>query len=83
MGVKFQAPRGTRDRARRACRHAPNDCCRGAARAYNGAMYPLRIAFEGYALIGLTLLIMASAILLFIVRQPQKDRGARLVCAGK
>ena len=42
-------------------------------------MYPLHIAFEGYALIGMTLLIMGLATLFVILRQPAQTRATRLV----
>jgi signal transduction histidine kinase len=42
-------------------------------------MYPLRLGFEGYSLIGMTLLIMALAMLFLILRQPAKSGGGRLV----
>lgn len=48
-------------------------------RRYNRAMYPLRLAFEGYSLIGATLMITSLAVLLLIVRQPAKPRAAWLV----
>ena len=44
-------------------------------------MYPLRLAFEGYSLIGATLMITSLAVLLLVVRQPDKPRAAWMVTA--
>lgn len=46
---------------------------------YNRPMYPIRLAFAGYSLIGETLMITSLAVLLLIVRQPDKPRGAWMV----
>ena len=44
-------------------------------------MEPLRIAFEDYALVGVTLLILAAVMLFFILRQPVKTPAAWLGAA--